>query len=96
MKLSAPQITALAFLSKAPWVAPWWGGKPHSNWPKELNGRTVHKLVTLKFVRVMHQSRFDRAVTITETGKAALQSCIDPTTEFNVRYKTGSLTDDTL
>lgn len=73
IKLTPSQLTALQFLSKAPWVATLWGGKPHSGrWPKELNARTVHKLVELKFVRVMHQGRFERAVTITEAGKLAL------------------------
>jgi hypothetical protein len=79
MKLTQPQITALTFLSKGPWVAPWWGGKPHGRWPKELNSKTISKLIILRYVRVRHVGRFDRATTITEAGLKALNDTITET-----------------
>lgn len=71
-KLSASQRRALEFLAAAPWSAPWWGGKPHGSWPKELNARTYDKLVALGFIGWGAKGAFDRTVKITPAGRAAL------------------------
>jgi hypothetical protein len=81
MKLTQPQITALQFLAKGPWVAPWWGGKPHITRPKELPAATLSKLVTLRYVRIMHVGRFDPVTTITEAGLKALNDTITATAQ---------------
>lgn len=71
--LTKPQKTALEALLRASWVASWWGGKPHGRWPTYMSSRTFEKLLELRFVRIEHGGRFDRIVTVTEAGRAALK-----------------------
>lgn len=72
MKLSPAQRRALDFLSKKDWSAPWWGGGPHTGWPKEMPMRTFDKLLEMKLVTIADGKRFDRVVSITDKGRSAL------------------------
>lgn len=72
MKLTEAQRRGLEFLAIAPWSAAWWGGKPHTGWPKELNARTYDKLASLGLVGWEAKSDFHRTVKITSAGRKAL------------------------
>lgn len=72
-KLSESQRRGLTFLLE-PWTVNWWGGKPHSSWPKELNARTYDKLISSGLIKrsAVRGSAFRQSVQITAAGRAAL------------------------
>ena len=73
MKLTAKQHEALEWLSKnGRWTDAWWGGRPHSGWPKEMSARTFDSLLRMKLIRTRMGERFERTVQITRLGQEAL------------------------
>lgn len=73
IKLTPKQREALEWLSKQRWVANWWGGKPHTGWPKPMPAATYRALSAAKLVKTFQgASPFERAVIITKDGRAAL------------------------
>lgn len=70
-KLTESQIRGLIFLLKGPWLSSWWGNRPHSGWPKELNRSSFGVLQTRKYV-TMECKKFHCRATITDAGRAAL------------------------
>jgi hypothetical protein len=72
-KLTAKQRQALEWLSKEPWIALWWGGRPHGSWPKQLPLQTYNSLSLAKLIS-FKLSRFGycRIVGITQAGRNAL------------------------
>lgn len=72
VKLTEAQRRGLEFLAKSPWKSVWWGGKPHGNWPKELNARAYDKLVSLGLVGWESAGGFARKITITPAGRAEM------------------------
>jgi hypothetical protein len=72
MKLKPKQREALEWLSKQPWRAAWWGGKPHGRWPKEMSPQTYYSLSHKKLVETRAGEWADQIVSISDAGKAAL------------------------
>lgn len=72
--LGSRQVVALNWLAaNGPWTTPWWGGRPHTGWPKEMTASTFEKLIKKRFVEVRPTGqRFDRTATISEYGKKAI------------------------
>ena len=71
--LTASQLKALRAL-ETPWVAAWWGGKPHGGWPEGINARSYDVLVSRRLIHWTSKGRFDRAVSLTAEGRAILSS----------------------
>lgn len=74
VKLTEAQKRGLEFLANTPWVSPWWGGKPHAGWPKELNERSHDKLISLGLIGWVNGGNYLRKVMITPAGRALLAS----------------------
>ncbi len=72
-KLTAKQREALEWLAREPWVASWWGGKPHSGWPKQMPAQTYNSLSLAGLVQTMNAKHWsDRIVSITSDGRSSL------------------------
>jgi hypothetical protein len=76
MALTPKQRDALQWLSKQPWRSPWWGGKPHGRWPKELPSQTYNSLSLAKLIETRSGEWSDKIVSISEAGKAAITSVL--------------------
>ncbi len=72
MKLTVKQREALEWLSNEPWVTPWWGGKPHAGWPKQMPAQTYNSLSLAKLVRSAPGTWSEKKVEITQAGRDAL------------------------
>lgn len=72
IKLRPKQIEALKWLSKEPWCSPWWGGKPHGSWPKQMPAQTYNSLALAKLIETRTGEWADKIVSISETGRIAL------------------------
>lgn len=72
MALGKRQKIALEWLRDEAWMTVWWGGRPHTGWPKELSRATYDVLRTKRFIQSMRGHRFEVIVSITLAGLDAL------------------------
>jgi len=77
-KLRPKQIDALRWLMSQPkgWRAPWWGGRPHSGWPKQMPPQTYNSLLLAGYIKTFSGSWPERTVMITSAGEEALRPWI--------------------
>ena len=74
-KLKPKQVEALKWLvaNDGKWVAPWWGGRPHAGWPKQMPPQTYNALSLAKLVKTFSGSWAEKTVAITIDGRKALE-----------------------
>lgn len=73
-KLTKKQHEALSWLDVCcGWTDVWWGGRPGGGWPKQMPVQTYNALSLAKLIKTVHSQRFDRTVSITPAGYAALK-----------------------
>ena len=77
MKLRPKQREALEWLSKQPWTSPWWAGKPHGRWPKEMGPQTYNSLSLAGLVRSTPGTWSEKTIEITDAGRIALAACTE-------------------
>lgn len=75
MKLTTKQREALEWLAQQPWKAPWWSGRPHVSWPKQMDGRTYRALHKRGFVEARPGTWSEKIIAITAPGRVALEAC---------------------
>lgn len=89
MRLSPKQREALEWLkSNGPWTTPWWGGKPHGGWPRQMPSNTCAALRRAGFVKKIAGSRLDKSIAITDAGKVAIFRIGAPNgqSEFHMKH----------
>jgi hypothetical protein len=76
-RLTKPQLRALQWLSEVGgWRAAWWGGVPHTSWPKQMRPATYGSLRAAGLIEAHQVGRLDRAVRLTENGRRALKASV--------------------
>jgi len=74
MKLTVKQTEALEWLSTKPWATPWWGGKPATEWPKELPAGTYNSLSLKHLIATKRGIWSESIVCITNAGREAIKA----------------------
>lgn len=76
-KLTARQRAALSWLSEKPWIASWWGGKPHTGWPKQFAAQTCRSLREAGLITISQGRAWsEQEVSITKAGREALKQTV--------------------
>lgn len=73
-KLTPRQREALEWLAVETWTAPWWAGRPHSGWPKQMPVQTYNGLSLAKLIKTRDGKWAEKVVSITKEGRDALRA----------------------